>query len=50
MSLPAAFPYRRVNVVGTSASGKTTFARALAERLGVRHVELDALHWQSGWT
>ena len=45
-----AFPYRRVNVVGTSASGKTTFARTLAERLRVPHVELDALHWQPNWT
>ncbi len=44
------FPYRRVNVVGTSASGKTTFARRLAERLGVAHIELDALHWEPGWT
>jgi adenylate kinase family enzyme len=44
------FAYRRVNVVGTSASGKTTFARALARRLGVPHVELDALHWLEGWT
>jgi adenylate kinase family enzyme len=42
-------PLRRVAVVGTSGSGKTTFSRRLAERLGVRHIELDAHYWQPGW-
>jgi len=36
-------------VIGSTGSGKTTFAHALAQRLGVPHIELDALHWQSGW-
>ncbi len=44
------FPYRRVSVVGTSASGKSTLARALAEVLQVAYVELDALHWERNWT
>jgi adenylate kinase family enzyme len=40
---------RRVSVVGSSGSGKTTFARRLAAKLGVPHVELDAFHWEAGW-
>jgi adenylate kinase family enzyme len=41
---------RRVSVVGTSGSGKTTVAASLAGRLGVPHVELDALHHGPSWT
>ena len=40
---------RRVNVKGTSGSGKSTFGRELAERLGVPYVELDALHHGPNW-
>ena len=40
---------RRVNVVGTSGSGKSTMGAALARRLGVPYVELDALAWKPGW-
>jgi adenylate kinase family enzyme len=39
----------RIIVVGTSGSGKTTMARTLAQKLGVSHIELDALHWEPGW-
>ena len=39
----------RTAVVGTSCSGKTTFARQLAEQLGTSHVELDALFWLPDW-
>ncbi len=39
----------RVVVVGCSGSGKTTFARQLAQQLCVPHVELDALHWLPDW-
>jgi adenylate kinase family enzyme len=41
---------RRVAVIGGSSTGKTTTSRALAARLGVPHVELDALHHDRGWS
>jgi adenylate kinase family enzyme len=40
----------RIAVVGTTCVGKTTVAKRLAERHGVPHVELDALHWGPGWS
>jgi adenylate kinase family enzyme len=41
---------RRVNVKGTSGSGKTTFAAELARRLDLPYVELDALHHGPSWS
>jgi adenylate kinase family enzyme len=41
---------QRVAVIASaSGNGKTTFGRALAARLGVRFVELDALCHGPGW-
>ena len=40
----------RIHVIGTSGSGKTMVAMAIAEKLGIKHIELDAIHWQPGWT
>lgn len=43
-------PGRRIIVIGTSGSGKTTMGRRLGEKLGVQHIELDELHWGPNWT
>jgi adenylate kinase family enzyme len=37
-------------VIGTSASGKSTFSAVLAERIAVPRVELDPLYWGRDWT
>jgi adenylate kinase family enzyme len=39
----------RVNVVGTSGSGKSTFSRRLASLLGHPHIEMDRLFWEPNW-
>jgi adenylate kinase family enzyme len=41
---------RKINVKGVSGCGKTTLAAALAERLRIPHVELDALYHGPNWT
>lgn len=40
---------KRINVVGTSASGKSTFAKQLAQQLNVDYIELDDLYWLDDW-
>ena len=40
----------RAIVIGTSGTGKTTFARQLAQAVGAPHTEMDALHWGPDWT
>lgn len=41
---------RRINVIGTSGSGKTTTAAQIAKILRIAHIELDALNWGPNWT
>jgi len=40
---------QRIWVVGSSGAGKSTTARALAQRLRLAHIELDNLHWGPDW-
>jgi adenylate kinase family enzyme len=41
---------RRIWVVGSSGSGKSTCARAISERTGLPWVQLDAVFHQPNWT
>lgn len=40
---------QRVLVMGSSGSGKSTFARALSDITGIPTVSIDALFWKPGW-
>ena len=40
---------RRISVVGTIGSGKTTLASEISKLLATPHIELDSLHWESNW-
>ena len=39
----------RIAITGLAGSGKTTLAAELARTLGIRHVEIDALHHGPHW-
>ena len=40
---------KRVLVIGSGGSGKTTFVKALAARTGLPVIHLDQLYWHPGW-
>lgn len=40
---------KRVVIVGTTGSGKTTLGEVLSEQLGTPFIDLDALHWEPDW-
>jgi hypothetical protein len=41
---------RRIVVVGTTGSGKTSFAARLAHLCQIPHIEIDAMYWRPKWT
>ena len=43
------FPFKRIVVVGTTNSGKSTLAKKLADTFALDLIELDALHWEPNW-
>ncbi|MBQ1982690.1 MAG: adenylate kinase, partial [Clostridia bacterium] len=45
-----AFPYKRVAVIGCPGGGKSTFSRALRDRVGLTLYHLDAIYWRDDRT
>ncbi|MDP8238758.1 MAG: hypothetical protein P9X24_06695 [Candidatus Hatepunaea meridiana] len=39
----------RAVIIGSSCSGKTTLAKAIGKRTGIKHLELDAVSWLPNW-
>jgi len=40
---------KKINVVGVSGSGKSTFSRKLAKKLNYPYLEMDAMFWKPCW-
>lgn len=45
----SSIPYKRMVVIGTTSTGKSTLAEKIANRLDIDFIELDALHWEPNW-
>lgn len=42
-------PMKKINVIGTSGSGKSHFSKRLAKKLDIPYIEMDAILWQPDW-
>ncbi len=40
---------KKINIIGTSGSGKSTFAKKLSEQLHIPYIEIDAIFWGKNW-
>lgn len=43
-------PISKINVIGTSGTGKSTFAKKLSEDLSIPYLEMDKIFWLPNWT
>ena len=42
-------PLKKIIIVGVSASGKSTFARKLSKKTGIKLYMMDEMMWTAGW-
>jgi adenylate kinase family enzyme len=40
----------RIVIIGNAGGGKSTLARKIARKRGLKHVDIDRVLWQEGWT
>lgn len=40
---------RKINVIGTTGSGKSTFSKRLAGEIGCPYIQMDQLFWKANW-
>lgn len=40
---------KKINVIGTTGSGKSTFAQLLAAKLNYPYISMDQLFWKPNW-
>ena len=44
------FFHKRIVIIGSTSSGKSTLGQSLATKLDMAFIDLDALHWEPNWT
>jgi adenylate kinase family enzyme len=40
---------KKINIIGTCGSGKSTFSQLLANKINADYIEMDLLFWQPNW-
>ena len=40
---------KRIVIIGTSCSGKTTLSKKISAKFDIEHIELDSIYWKENW-
>jgi adenylate kinase family enzyme len=40
---------KKVNVIGTTGSGKSTFSKRLAKKINAPYIQMDQIFWKQNW-